>query len=329
MKEEYLKSFQEERDSAYLYLILVKYETSKQRADLFRNLAAESNKQADIWKEKLSGLGFQDLPIFAPNLRVRIVAKLIQCIGPKAILPILASMKVRGLSIYSSHTEDRHGTMKRGGNLRAAVFGVNDGLLSNASLILGIAGAAQSSEIILVSGVAGLMAGAFSMAAGEYISVKSQRELYENQIELERAELREFPEEEAAELAHIYQAKGLSATEAKALAIKMISDPEKALDALTREELGLNPLDLGSPWGAAISSFIAFSVGATVPVLPFVFMDNALKTTMIVSMAALLLVGMVISLFTGKSALYGGVRMLFVGVLAGSVTYGLGLLFAA
>ena len=159
----------------------------------------------------------------------------------------------------------RHRGVSGGGNLRAAVFGVNDGLVSNASLILGVAGASANNSIILLSGVAGLLAGAFSMAAGEYVSVRSQREMFEHQIGLERDELAQYPEEEAEELALIYAARGLAREDAQKLAKAIIADPAQALDTLAREELGLNPEELGSPWGVAIFSFLSFAAGALMP----------------------------------------------------------------
>ncbi len=168
-------------------------------------------------------------------------------------------------------TSDITADLSGGGNLRAAVFGVNDGLISNASLILGVAGANADAATILLTGVAGLVAGAFSMAAGEYVSVRSQREMYEYQIGLERDELAEYPDEEAHELALIYEARGMGSAEALRMATQIIADPERALDTLAREELGLNPEDLGSPWGAALFSFISFALGSAIPLLPFFF----------------------------------------------------------
>lgn len=190
-------------------------------------------------------------------------------------------MKVRGLSVHagpaSGHempmrVEDvgaRHAGVGSGGNLRAAVFGVNDGLASNASLILGVAGAAPASEVIVLSGVAGLLAGAFSMAAGEYVSVRSQRELFRSQIALERDELARYPKEEAAELALIHAARGVPRPDARRLAERIVAGPTRALDVLARDELGRDPNALGSPFGAAVFSFAAFALGAAVPLAPF------------------------------------------------------------
>jgi VIT1/CCC1 family predicted Fe2+/Mn2+ transporter len=256
---------------------------------------------------------------------------------------VLAAMKVRGLSFYGApppgderrtHTHAaevrRHRGVGSGGNLRAAVFGVNDGLVSNASLIFGVAGATGESGVVLLTGVAGLLAGAFSMAAGEYVSVRSQRELFEFQIALERAELEEYPEEEAAELAIIYQGRGLPRAEAERLADRVISDPATALDALAREELGLVPEQLGSPWGAAAASFLAFATGAALPLLPFLVFSGhrgaALLATIALTAAALFTVGAALSLFTGRGAVAGGLRMLAIGAAAGAATWCIGAL---
>lgn len=329
MKKEYLKSFRDERAAAGFYQMLARKESGTFREDLFLKLAKESEKQAEIWRSKLESIGVTPTAAPFPRLRVRLVAFLIRVLPAQSILPVLASMKVRGLSSYTLHHEDQHRSMRRGGNFRAAVFGVNDGLVSNAGLILGIAGATQDSHSVLVSGTAGLIAGAFSMAAGEYISMRSQRELYEHQIALERAELAEFPADEAAELAMIYESRGIPPDEARSLADKLIANPDKALETLSREELGLNPNDLGSPWGAAISSLLAFSVGALLPLVPFIFLAQTILPTLIISASSLFMIGMLISLFTGKSAFYGGLRMLGIGILVGTGTYGLGLLFSA
>jgi VIT1/CCC1 family predicted Fe2+/Mn2+ transporter len=206
------------------------------------------------------------------------------------------------------------------------VFGVNDGLISNASLIMGIAGATSDGKLILLSGAAGLIAGAFSMAAGEYVSVRSQREMFEYQIGLEKEELDHYPEEEAEELALIYQARGLPRDDAVRLATQMTSDPARALDTLAREELGLNPEDLGSPWGAALFSFSAFAVGASIPLLPFFFASGAtsMVIAIVLTMLALFGVGATLSLFTGRNAWLSGARMLAIGCAAGAVTFAIG-----
>jgi VIT1/CCC1 family predicted Fe2+/Mn2+ transporter len=191
---------------------------------------------------------------------------------------------------------------------------------------MGVAGATQDTAIILVTGVAGMLAGALSMAAGEYISVRSQRELFEYQIALEREELDHYPDEEAEELALIYNARGVSMDQARGMARDLIQDPEQALDALAREELGLNPDDLGSPWGASFSSFTAFSAGSMVPIIPFLFATGAtpVKYAAVLAAISLFIVGVILSLFTGRNAVYGGLRMVLVGSTAGAITYLIG-----
>jgi VIT1/CCC1 family predicted Fe2+/Mn2+ transporter len=214
------------------------------------------------------------------------------------------------------------------GTLRATIFGVNDGLVSNLALVMGVAGAAADPHFILLAGIAGLLAGAFSMAAGEWISMQSQRELFERQIALERAELAAIPEEEEIELAMIYRRKGFTEDESAAIARRLMSDPEAALDTLVREELGLDPDQLGSPWGAATGSFLAFAGGAVLPVLPYLILreSTAFWIALVLSLAALFVVGAAVSLLTGRSALLSGVRQSLIGGAAAAVTYVVGAL---
>jgi VIT1/CCC1 family predicted Fe2+/Mn2+ transporter len=212
----------------------------------------------------------------------------------------------------------------RSGTLRAVIFGVSDGLVSNLALVMGVAGASHGEgSFVLLAGIAGLLAGAFSMAAGEYISMQSQRELFERQIALERAELEAMPEEEQAELAGIYRSKGFTESEANTIAERMFRDKEHALDTLVREELGLDPDELGSTWGAAIGSFIAFAVGAVIPVLPYLVMEatSAFLPAIGLSVAALFAVGAGVSLLTGRSLLFSGSRQVLIGAAAAIVTY--------
>jgi VIT1/CCC1 family predicted Fe2+/Mn2+ transporter len=210
--------------------------------------------------------------------------------------------------------------------LRAVIFGVSDGLVSNLALVMGVAGAANAASsndrFILLAGIAGLLAGAFSMAAGEYISMQSQRELFERQIALERAEMEAMPEEEEAEMAAIYRAKGFQEDEAKAIAHRLFQDPERALDQLIREELGLDPDELGSPLGAAGGSFAAFAVGAFIPVLPFLIGGPlAFGASIVLSLVALFAVGAGVSLLTGRGVLFSGARQVGIGAVAAVVTY--------
>ena len=212
------------------------------------------------------------------------------------------------------------------GTLRAVIFGVSDGLVSNTSLVMGITGASPDPHFILLAGIAGLLAGSFSMAAGEYISMQSQRELYERQIALERAEMEVMPDEEQAELAAIYRAKGFTEDEAARVAARLFRDREAALDTLIREELGLDPDQLGSPWGAAFGSLVSFAVGAAVPVLPYLVTAGAAAfvSSIALSLVAMFVVGIGISLLTGRSALFSGARQVGIGALAATVTFFVG-----
>ncbi len=333
-----IASWLEEKRSAYLYRVVAVKEAGTPRQALFNELAQEAENQAAIWDRHAREAGAAVPEAFSPDLRTRLVAALVRRLGVRPLRGVLAAMKVRGMSLYTnvSHghvvprtvdqLEHRHRGVGEGGNLRAAVFGVNDGLISNASLIMGIAGATADSQIIVLSGAAGLIAGAFSMAAGEYVSVRSQREMYEYQIGLEREELEHYPEAEAEELALIYQARGHAREEAASMAKNLIADPEKALVALAREELGLNPEDLGSPWGAALFSFFSFAAGAVIPLVPFLVTEGAasLVAAAVATGVALFAIGAALSLFTGRSALRSGLRMLAIGAGAGGFTYLIG-----
>jgi VIT1/CCC1 family predicted Fe2+/Mn2+ transporter len=336
-----LESWTEEQRSAYLYRVCADAEAGTARADLFTRLAGEAEAQAAIWRAQLTASGKPAPPPFTPDLRTRLVARLVPLFGPRRLRAVLAAMKVRGMAIYSrrepgghsapvaGNIEHRHRGLGGGGNLRAAVFGINDGLVSNASLIFGVAGASSDPAVVLLTGVAGLTAGAFAMATGEFVSVRSQRELFEYQIALERDELEEYPDAEAQELALIYKAKGLSGSEAERIAKQLVADPEHALDTLAREELGLNPDELGSPWGAAISSLLSFALGAAVPLLPFALGAGArsLPIAGLLTAIALFAVGATLSLFTGRAAVFSGARMLLLGSLAAAVTFAVGKLF--
>lgn len=338
-----------EKESVFLYAALAEAEHVAERRALFVQLAREAEGQAATWAEVAAKAGERLPDPFAPRTRVRVVAALARRLGPERIRPVLAAMKVRGLSIYGAapaakpghamprsvadveaDVGTRHHAAAKTGNLRAAVFGVNDGLVSNASLILGVAGATTAAgsdgRAVLLSGVAGLLAGAFSMAAGEYVSVRSQREMLERQIAAEREELALYPEQEAAELSVIYEARGLPKEDADRIADRIVASPQYALDALAREELGLDPASLGSPFGAALSSFIAFAVGASVPLVPFLVTRGAaaLPASIGLTAAALFGVGAAISLFSDRPAVRGGLRMLLIGAAAAAATFLIG-----
>jgi VIT1/CCC1 family predicted Fe2+/Mn2+ transporter len=334
-----LESWREEKQSAWLYRQLADCEPEARIAELFRALATAAERQAETWQA-----GTATTTAFAPAARARLAARLAQLLGPRRIRPMLAALKVRGLSAYDAATPAGHlmptsvadiGRRHKaygGGNLRAAVFGVNDGLVSNTSLIMGVAGAGAAPEFVVTSGVAGLLAGALSMAAGEYVSMRSQREMFEYQIGLERNELEEYPEEEAEELALIYAARGMALEEARRITRDLVRNHDAALDALAREELGLNPDDLGSPWGAALFSFSAFAAGAVLPLLPYLLSvapGRAVATAAVTAGVALFGVGAALSLFTGRGAWRGGLRMVGIGGGAGLVTWLIGRLVGA
>jgi VIT1/CCC1 family predicted Fe2+/Mn2+ transporter len=335
------QSWYHEKESAWLYRAVAAAETDASRRSLFLRLGEAAEEQAACWRR-----GDSTIPeTFKPSLRARVVARLLRRVPPRRLRPMLAAMKLRGLSVYSgprapashdtptsaSQVGGRHASLG-GNNLRAAVFGASDGLVSNAALVMGVAAAGVSQDALLITGTAGLLAGALSMAAGEYVSVRSQREFYEYQIALERAELAEYPDEEAEELALIYNARGLDMDEARRISKTMLANPDHALEVLAREELGLNPDDLGSPLHAAWSSFGSFAVGAALPLLPFFTAlsgMHAVYGAAAVTVCALFAIGMVLSLFTGHGALRGGLRLTLIGSGAGVAAWAVGKLLGA
>ncbi len=270
-------------------------------------IAADERQHAEIWEGLKSG----DAP---------------GSIGDPSRDGVAIARRASNAAEIGQH-ERWHRAGGRSGTLRAVIFGVSDGLVSNLSLVMGVAGAAGGNpSFILLAGIAGLLAGAFSMAAGEYISMQSQRELFERQIALERAEMEAMPEEEEAELAAAYRAKGFPRDEAARIAHRIFQDPETALDTLVREELGLDPDELGSPWKAAGGSFVAFALGAVVPVIPYLFGGgtSALLVSLGLSLIALFAIGAAVSLLTGRGLIFSGFRQLGIGLAAALVTYTIG-----
>jgi vacuolar iron transporter family protein len=348
-------NLKDELEAAGLYESLAAAEKDGERASIFRELAEVERKHATVWTGKLEAAGVTPAPL-KRGLRARMLALAARAFGPRSVVPILqgieknadggyaqqadakalgmdrqekvhskvfASMEGSGPSILSGEAWHRRDT---GGSLRAAVFGVNDGLVSNFSLIMGVAGASQDTKNILIAGVAGMLAGAFSMGAGEYVSVRSQRELFERELGKEEEELRDSPEEEMAELELIYRAKGIPKEVAAQLASSIVSNPGTALDTLAREELGLDPGDLGSPWRVAISSFASFMAGAIIPLFPFFFLKGpaGIVVSAMLGGLALFAVGATLSLFTGRNLVLSGLRMLGIGAMVAVVTNLLG-----
>ncbi len=354
----YREHWADEQDGAALYRALAE-RSEGERREIFLELARAEERHARHWAAKLAELGEPEPRPEDHRVsgRTRLLIWLTRRFGSRAMLPIVERAEISDAAHYDdvpaakpsmavderiharvvsglSPANARSGIVRgerwhRGdasGSLRAAIFGANDGLVSNLALVMGVAGGQASDRLILLSGVAGLLAGAFSMGAGEYVSVRSQRELFEREIALEAEEIRVMPEEEANELALIYRAKGIPRDEAEALARAIFSDPQHALDTKAREELGLNPEELGSPWGVAISSFVSFSIGAMIPVLPFVFTggDAAFWAAVIAAALALFAVGAGVGLLTGRSVVRGGLRQLLIGALAAAATFGIG-----
>lgn len=358
----YRANWQDEIESAALYAAIAALEPNPSLAEVYRRLAAVETEHARFWEAQLRATG-QPVPPQRLGWRTRTLIALARRFGPAFVLPTLGDLERMDSRDYAAQAESRETVLpgqersharvlqtiisgtpggmegpalaqlegrhraSSGNALRAAVLGASDGLLSNFSLVMGVAGASLEGRAVLVAGLAGLLAGAFSMALGEWISVQSSRELYERQIAIERDELTQNPAEEQEELALIYQAKGLPEEQARALAARLVADPATALDTLAREELGVNPEELGgSAWEAAISSFVLFAVGAVVPVLPFLFLGGlpAVGLSVALSTLGLFGIGAAITLLTGRSVWYSGMRQVLVGLAAAAITFGIG-----
>jgi vacuolar iron transporter family protein len=359
----YRANLQGETGGAALYRALAESEADPRLSEVYRRLAAVEEAHAEFWRKQLARVGAKP-GMLRPDWRARALAWLARRFGPQFVLPVIGALERRDSGQYDDQPEAVAGGLpsaershnrilqaieesipgglsggalarlegrhRAGGNaLRAAVLGANDGLVSNLSLVMGVAGAATSGKTILLTGLAGLVAGACSMAMGEWLSVTSARELNERQIAVEADELARMPEEEEEELALIYEAKGLDRGQALALAKSLMANRETALDTLAREELGIDPDELGgSPWAAAAASFGLFAAGAIFPVAPFFWLDGwpALIASLALSGVALVLIGAGTSLFTGRSFAVSALRQLLIGYIAAAVTYSVGAL---
>ncbi len=353
------ENYQGEVDGVVLYERLSRAEKDPERAKIFLELAETEKGHLAMWETRLRDAGVKLGPR-RPSMRVRILGFLADRLGARSVLPMVSAMESTGFDNYMAQEEagppmardershsrtlstlyspggandvagiargERWHRVDSGGTLRAAIFGINDGLVSNLSLVIGVAGANPDGRFIILAGVAGLLAGAFSMGAGEFVSVTSQRELFERQIALEKEELEADPESERRELALIYRAKGIPRDEAEALSRRIIADSGVALETLAREELGLNPDELGSPYRVAVSSFVAFAIGAVIPVIPFLFGSGWWNFGIAVALSgiALFAIGAGVSLFTGRSTLFSGTRQLAIGAVAAAVTFTIG-----
>ncbi len=353
------KNIQTEIDASFLYKILSDNEGDENVANVFRQMSEIELSHAIAFMEK-NNLDTTKLP--PPSKRARILSFIGKILGYDYVLGVLldteksissniliARKKTKTITSFSdtahvtilknilnnnsnvsgsslARFEKRHRSV--GGNaLRAAVLGGNDGLVSNFSLIMGVAGATSGQSEVLLAGLAGLLAGALSMALGEWISVKSSQELYENQMQLEMEELEANPEGEEKELALIYYSKGIPEEQAKTMAKDVMSDKDKAHGILVKEELGINAEDLqGSAMEAALASFILFAFGAVIPLIPFFFYGGlkAVIISTVMSAIGLFVIGSSITLFTGKSIWYSGFRQVIFGLIAAAITFGIG-----
>jgi vacuolar iron transporter family protein len=359
--DRYFANRQKEIDGAALYFALAESEKQPQMSQLYKRLSASEEKHAAAWEKKLETLKVT-IPPRTPSQRARILIWLAKRFGPQFILPTIAGNEKADSNTYDgqpdeeaqkfSQDEKSHARMLSvainstggisggnvaqlegrhragGGNaLRAAVLGANDGLVSILSLVMGVAGATNSNSAVLIAALAGLLAGAGSMALGEWLSVQSSRELYENQIKIEAEEIAENPKEEQEELTLIYQSKGLPEDRARELASHMMADKGSILDTLAREELGIDPEELGgSAYEAAFTSFFLFAIGAIFPIFPFLFWSGAtaIYISLVVSGIGLFIIGAAITLMTGRSIWFSGTRQVLVGLAASILTYGIG-----
>jgi len=359
--ERYQANLTDELDGAALYSGVAQAESDPVRKDLFMQLAQAETDHARIWQERLEKAG-ADPVRFRASFRTRTLVRLARLCGTQFVLPTIAtaecadrnkyadqadardlsaeenshaavlgaaSSRRKGLSGAEIADSERWHRRGSGNELRASVLGANDGLVSNLCLVMGVAGAGAAPSTILLSGIAGLIAGAVSMALGEWLSVTNSREFARTQIELERRELEETPEAERKELALIFQAKGIAREDAQRMAKDILADKDAALDTLVREELGIDPAEMGgNPWSAAGFSFCLFSVGAIFPILPFFFTAGlpGMIWSALLSAIALAGIGIATSLFSGRGPVFSAVRQIIIGVIAAGVTYGTGAL---
>lgn len=352
----YKKFLDTELEAASMYQILADSDSSTHRSKKFQRLAMSEMQHAQKWASLLNQ-DIDKIRLKKYSFKLLLFKALVRALGTVRILPWLAKIEANEIVEYRGDPEgeklldderehsrilndmvspgkDRNDRtlydFSASGKLRAAVLGINDGLVSNFSLVMGVAGgtaSAGSPELILLAGLAGLTAGAFSMGAGEYISMRSQRDIWERLIEIKTLEIKQWPDEEEHKIEAIYTKKGFSVTESKTISKKIMLNPQATLDTLLKESVGINPEELGSPWGAAGSSFCAFSIGAMVPILPIMAFGHepmAILSSALISSIALALAGGSISIASNKSPTWGSLRMLIAGTMAAVVTYILG-----
>jgi VIT1/CCC1 family predicted Fe2+/Mn2+ transporter len=361
----YRANLRDEVDGAALYRLLAEAEKDPHLKDVYGRLARSEDRHLALWESRLRDAGV-DVPEFRPSFRVRFLGWLARRFGTQLVSPIVTRMELAATTMYDdqpeavaanlpaderSHArlfreisrtsgnrldvdiarvEGRHraGT---GNALRAAVLGANDGLVSNLCLLMGVAGASPGRDFVLLAGLGGLLAGSISMALGEWISVRSSAEAFERQVSIEREELELMPEEEEEELFLIYRAKGLTEEDARATAKRILGNHVTALETLTREELGMSSSEAGNAWVAAVTSFLTFSAGAVVPILPWLVVGGAtgIASSAVLSAVALFGTGAITTLFTGRSVAFSGTRMVLFGAVGAAVSFGVGGLIGA
>lgn len=361
----YRRNLQDEVDGSALYRLLAEAEKDPHLREVYTRLAASEARHQALWVDRLRAAG-AEVPDYKPSFRVKTLGWLARRFGTATVSPIVTRMEMAATTMYDSQPEaiaanlpadersharlfreiGRSGTggldvdiarvegrhrAASGNALRAAVLGANDGLVSNLLLVMGVAGAAPGRDFVLLAGLGGLLAGAISMALGEWISVRSSAEAFSRQVAIEREELEANPEEEEEELFLIYRAKGLNKADARAMAAKIISNHEIALDTLTREELGMSESEVGNAWVAGGTSFLTFAAGAILPIVPWLFVGGAsgIVASAILSALGLFLTGAITTLFTGRSVLFSGARMVLFGAVGAAFSFAVGGLIGA
>lgn len=361
----YQRNLQDEVDGSALYRLLAEAEKDPHLREVYTRLAASEGRHQALWADRLRAAG-AEVPDYKPSFRVKTLGWLARRFGTATVSPIVTRMEMAATTMYDtqpeaiaanlpaderSHArlfreigrsgagrldvdiarvEGRHRAAS-GNALRAAVLGANDGLVSNLLLVMGVAGAAPGRDFVLLAGLGGLLAGAISMALGEWISVRSSAEAFARQVAIEREELEANPEEEEEELFLIYRAKGLNEPDARAMAARIISNHEVALDTLTREELGMSESEVGNAWVAGGTSFLTFAAGAVLPIVPWLFVGgtSGLVASAILSALGLFLTGAITTLFTGRSVLFSGARMVLFGAVGAAFSFAVGGLIGA
>ena len=360
LKKKYKSYLAEEVDGIFIYQQLAEIENDSNLVEIYSHLAESEQRHVDLWQQELAKLD-ADNTLPEPSIRAKALMWIARKFSPDLVLPVIKAFESDAASMYvgdsvaelemlpadeASHArvfaalesssgasgnmisrlEQRHSSFASRDTLRAGVLGSSDGLVSNMLLVAGFAGANPSQEAVVLAGFAGLLAGSISMGLGEWISVTTTKEAAQAQIAVETEELRLDPDAEKRELELIYQAKGVSSEHAKALVESIFQSPDNARDTMVREELGINLDDIGSPWKAAISSFLLFSVGAIIPVIPFLFGNSVahILAAGVFCALGLFTLGGLVTLLTGQSILKSGFRQMTIGVSIASLTFAIG-----